>query len=277
MKIIVFSDLDASLLDRDTYSWKPAVKAIGALKKRDASLVMVTSKTLAEVKPLHQELGFDDPFVFENGGGVSFHKDTPLGLHLLSSKAEIMEFDRKGVAVLAFGKRYDALVQSLAEISAEVGVPLPGFSMMSLEKVAGATGLSAEEAAKARVRLFDEPFIIPEGSNSLEDDIRDEAFRRGLQVVKGGRFRHLIGHAGKGMAVSVLLDAYQKTYGEVVSIGLGDSPNDFSFLELVDIPVILGAPSQAESLTPLPHKAHRCDVAGPEGWNRAVLDILSTL
>ena len=153
MKIIVFSDLDATLLDRDTYSWKPAKKAIGTLKKRDASLVMVTSKTLAEVTPLHQELGFDDPFIFENGGGVAFHKDTPLGRHLLSSKAEIMEFDRKGVAVLAFGKRYEALVQSLAEISAEVGVPLPGFSMMSLETVAGATGLSAEEAAKARVRM----------------------------------------------------------------------------------------------------------------------------
>jgi mannosyl-3-phosphoglycerate phosphatase len=277
MKIIVFSDLDASLLDRDTYSWRPAERAIEALRKRDAALVMVTSKTLAEVGSLHEELGFEDPFVFENGGGVAFHKDTPLGLHLLSSKAEIMEFDRKGVAVLAFGKAYEALVQSLAEISAEVGVPLPGFSMMSLETVARATGLSAEKAAKARVRLFDEPFMIQEGSKSLEDEIRDAAVRRGLQVVKGGRFRHLIGHAGKGRAVSVLLEAYQKTYGEVVSIGLGDSPNDFSFLELVEIPVILGPPSLAESLTPPPDKAHRCDVPGPEGWNQAVLDILSTL
>ncbi len=55
------------------------------------------------------------------------------------------------------------LVRSLAEISAEVGTPLLGFSAMSDEEVAKATGLPAEQAAKARMRLFDEPFMISGG------------------------------------------------------------------------------------------------------------------
>ena len=277
MKIVVFSDLDATLLDAETYSWKSAEGGIDALKKREASLVMVTSKTLSEVGWLHEEVGFDDPFVFENGGGIAFRKETPVSEYLLSRGSKIDEFQGEGFAVVALGTRYEVLVKSLAEISAEVGTPLLGFSAMSDEEVAKATGLLAEEAAKARMRLFDEPFVILERSKSLEAEIQDAAIRRGLDVVKGGRFWHLIGHGGKGKAVSILLEGFRKRYSELVSIGLGDSPNDFPFLQLVDIPVVLGKSLKSEFVFPLSERAHRYDVLGPEGWDQAVLDILATL
>jgi mannosyl-3-phosphoglycerate phosphatase len=275
MKIVVFSDLDATLLDEETYSWKPAERAIEALRRREAALVMVTSKTLSEVELLHEELGFNDPFVFENGGGIALREGMPLREHLLQGEPKINEFHRKGFAVFALGTRYEVLVKSLAEISAEVGTPLLGFSGMSNGEVAKATGLPPEQAAKARMRLFDEPFVIPVGSKSLEAEIQDAALRRGLHVVKGGRFWHLIGHAGKGKAVSILLEGFRKGYGELVSIGLGDSPNDFPFLRLVDIPVVLGKPSEADPVLSLSERAHRYDVPGPKGWNQAVLDILA--
>jgi len=277
MKIIVFSDLDETLLDRETYLWKPAERAIEALRKREAALVLVTSKTIAEARSLHEELGFEDPFVFENGGGIAFHKGTPLGEHLLSSQSEIVEFHRRDLAVLAFGTRYEALVKSLAEISTEVGTPLLGFSAMSLEEVAMATGLPTEQAAKARVRLFDEPFMIPQGSTFLEAEIQDAAIRRGLKAVRGGRFWHLIGHKGKGKAVSILMEGFRKRYGDLVTIGLGDSPNDFPFLQLVDIPVFLGQGLRRGAASDLPERTRRYDAPGPKGWNQAVLDILGTL
>jgi len=70
---------------------------------------------------------------------------------------------------------------------------------------------------------------------------------------------------------------FRKRYGEVVSIGLGDSPNDFPFLQLVDIPVVLGKRLTAEPVLFPSERAQRYDVAGPKGWNQAVLDILATL
>ena len=277
MKIVVFTDLDATLLDSETYSWKYAEESIEALRKREAALVMVTSKTLREVGSLYKELGFEDPFVFENGGGIAFRKETPLGDYLISQEPQIDEFHREGFTVLALGTRYEVLVKSLAQISAELGTPLLGFSAMSDEETAKATGLPAEEAAKARMRLFDEPFVMQEPSGSLEERVQGAASRRGLTVVKGGRFWHLIGHAGKGKAVSILMEAFRKRYGDVVSIGLGDSPNDFPFLQLVDIPVVLGKPEKAEPVSFLSEKAHPYNVLGPKGWNQAVLDILVTL
>jgi mannosyl-3-phosphoglycerate phosphatase len=277
MKIVVFTDLDATLLNAETYSWQYAEEAIEALRKREAALVMVTSKTLREVGSLYEELGFEDPFVFENGGGIAFRKETPLGEYLISWEPKIDGFRREGFMVLALGMRYEELVKSLAQISAELGTPLLGFSAMSDEEVAKATGLPAEEAANARMRLFDEPFVMQEPSASLEGQVQGAATRRGLAVVKGGRFWHLIGHEGKGKAVSILMEAFRKRYGEVVSIGLGDSPNDFPFLELVDIPVVLGKPAKAALVSSLPERAHPYDVPGPKGWNQAVLDILATL
>jgi len=277
MKIVVFSDLDATLLDPETYSWKPAERAIEALRKREAALVMVTSKTLSETVSLHEQLGFDDPFVFENGGGIAIRKDRPLREHLLSWEPKIEEFHREDFAVFALGTRYELLVRALGEISAEVGTPLFGFSAMSDEEVATATGLSAEQAAKSRMRLFDEPFVISQESAALVAKVQAAATRRGLAVVKGGRFWHLIGHSGKEKAVSILLTGFRKRYGEAVSIGLGDSPNDFPFLQLVGIPIILGKPSKAEPASSLPERAHRYDVPGPNGWNQAVLDTLATL
>jgi len=62
-----------------------------------------------------------------------------------------------------------------------------------------------------------------------------------------------------------------------VTIGLGDSPSDFPFLQLVDIPVVLGKHLKNEFVFLLSGRAHRYDVPGPEGWNQAVLDILATL
>jgi len=277
MKMVVFSDLDATLLDAKTYSWESAGGAIEALRKREAALVMVTSKTLAEVRLLYEELGFEDPFVFENGGGIALLEETPLREYLLSWESKIAEFHSEGFIVLALGTKYEVLVKSLDEISSEVSTPLLGFSSMSNEEVIKATGLPAGQAAKARMRLFDEPFVIPEPSNSVEAEIRDAAIRRGLDVVRGGRFWHLIGHAGKGKAVFILMEAFRKRYGELVSIGLGDSPNDHSFLQVVDIPVVLGNPLTTESVFSRLKKIHRYDAPGPKGWNQAVLDVLAAL
>jgi mannosyl-3-phosphoglycerate phosphatase len=277
MKILLFTDLDATLLDKDTYSCKHAEKGIEELRRRDAALVMVTSKTLSEVTSFHHELGFDDPFVFENGGGIAFRRERPPREILTSWESMVGEFESEGFTVLALGAKYDMLVKSLVEISGEVRTTLIGFFSMSDEEVAAATGLPVEQAAKARMRLFDEPFMIAEESKSAVAEIVRAARRRGLEIVKGGRFWHLIGHTGKGKAVSLLLEAYRKRYGEVVSIGLGDSPNDFPFLQLLDIPIILGKASKAEPVSFLPERAHQYDVLGPEGWNQAVLDILATL
>ena len=69
-RLLVFSDLDGSLLDERDYSYEPALPLISALRKNDIPLIFCTSKTRAEIEPLRTELNNTHPFISENGGAI---------------------------------------------------------------------------------------------------------------------------------------------------------------------------------------------------------------
>ena len=276
MKIIVFTDLDATLLDAETYSWQAAREAIDELKRREASIILVSSKTLAEMEPLHRELELDDPFIIENGGGVVVTQDTLVVDFLRSTGTAHYPIQRGPLLLFSMGAPYSELTAALAEISAELNCSLRCFSSMTDREIASATGLSLKEAGKAKERNFDEPFLVSQGLEGIGRAVQEAASRRGLTVVLGGRFRHLIGHEGKGKPVQLLIEAFRNIYGPLITIGLGDSPNDFPFLELVDRPILVGTDETLALPTSLA-KARRYKLSGPEGWNTAILELLSSL
>jgi mannosyl-3-phosphoglycerate phosphatase len=274
MKTVVFTDLDATLLDSETYSWAPATEALEALKERQASIVLVSSKTLDEMEPLHGELGLNDPFVVENGGGIVFSPQMRIADQLVALSNMTRPISRGDFLMLPLGVRYERLMTALVEISRETRIPVRGFSAMSVEEVASLTGLRIREAERARTRDFDEPFIVTQRFGIPENMIEKAARQRGLTVVQGGRFWHLIGHEGKGRAVSLLIETYRRMYGSVITIGLGDSPNDYPFLELVDIPVVVGGADSGLILPDSLKRARLTSATGPEGWNGTIIAIL---
>jgi mannosyl-3-phosphoglycerate phosphatase len=274
-KIVVFTDLDATLLDGATYSWQAARTALEALRKEKAGLVLVSSKTFGEMAPFHSEFGFDDPFTVENGGGIVFSDDAAVGRQLIDCLPEVNPIPKGRFLLFPLGTPYQELVRNLYDISLEIGVELAGFNSMSVAEIASLTGLSVQEAARARIRDFDEPFLLPQEAKPKAGALVLAAAKRGLTAVAGGRFWHLIGHSGKGRAVSILMEAYERLYGRTLTVGLGDSPNDFAFLELVDVPVIVGPSHQSIVLPESICSARQTGKPGPIGWNEAILEILS--
>lgn len=277
MKIVVFTDLDGTLLDPRDYSYHPASHALEALRERDAALVLVSSKTFVEMKALHRQLGCSEPFVVENGGAVVFSLRGRNALQLMDVLPPCRPVPGDDFCMLRLGASYDRLVASLADIAEETGVQVKGFSSMGVEEIAALTGLTLPEAERAWQRDFDEPFLLQDSAPGNAARVVDAAARRGLSVVMGNRFWHLIGHQGKAKAVALLLDAYRRLYGSVVTVGLGDSPNDFSFLELVDVPVILGPSGVPELFVGSNPRARHIPLAGPRGWNTAILEILANV
>ena len=67
---IVFTDLDGTLLDHDTYSFRAALPAVDLLARRGCPVVPVTSKTSSETLVLMKQLKLAGPWIYENGGGV---------------------------------------------------------------------------------------------------------------------------------------------------------------------------------------------------------------
>ena len=263
-RLLVFTDLDGTLLDYDTYAFDAAEPALDRLRRERIPFVLCSSKTRAEIEAVRTRLRNEHPFVSENGGGVFI----PRGYfpHTIDGAEE------RGVyTVLPLGEPYADLTAALDRASRATGVAIRGFSAMTDDDVATATGLPLDDARRARQREFDEPFRIldPAGAGALLAALE----REGKRWTHGGRFYHVTGANDKAVAVRLLTALYRRSTDRVTTVGLGDAPNDAGFLSEVDIPVLVASPEidRLRSLVPRGRVTAR---PGPAGWNAAVLDLL---
>ncbi len=270
--VILFTDLDGTLLDSSSYSPAAAAEALEAVERRRVPLIFCTSKTRAEVEVLRRRLGNIHPFITENGGGIF----VPHG-YFPSQPPGSVTVGR--YHCLALGRPYAELTKQLDEIAGESGSSVVGFHHMSAREIARNTGLSLKDAELARSREFDEPFFFAGTSEKAEQHFARLARRRGLELARGDRFWHLFGGSDKGRAVRELMRLYRAaTRSRQRAIALGNSANDLPMLAVADVAVLLpgeGGEFDDQVVSRLP-KVRRGPAPGPAGWNEAVLQILGS-
>lgn len=253
---VVFTDLDGTLLDHDTYSWEAARPAIEYLKELQIPWVFVTSKTRAETEYWREAMGNDHPFIIENGGAAY----VPDGY--LPTVPPVM----------VWGTPYARLVAALRKASETSACEVRGFADMSVSEVAESCGLHPQMAELAKQREYDEPFVV---LNSAREEALVQAIEtKGLTYTRGGRFRHVMGGNDKGTAVRTLKTLYELWNGPVTSIAIGDGWNDLPMLAAVDIPVLMPSTQQQALQRRLPG-ALLGPANGPEGWNQVLLSLIS--
>lgn len=268
---VIFTDLDGTLLDHQTYQWRAARPALRALDERDVPLIIVSSKTHREILHLLRQLDRRDPFVVENGGGIYI-------------PVRYFPFSLRGAAgasggwwKVSLGTPYRKLVAELDAAAGMAGVRVLGFAGMSVAEVAEHTGLESREATRAMAREFDEPFLILDDDARAWPRLRAEIQHRRLRATRGSRFFHIHGRNDKGEAVRRLTTWFQRALGGPVrTVGLGDSPNDTPLLRAVDRPILVARPGgryDHETLAAVPN-ARRAGGVGPIGWDRAVRKLL---
>lgn len=270
--LVIFTDLDGTLLDHHTYSWAAAGEALAELQRRRVPLAFVTSKTRAEVEVLQRKMGWIQPFITENGGGIFLpHGYFP---QHIEGATRIGRYH-----CIALARPYAEIVEELEAIAEEAEASIVGFHHMSAREIAQNTGLPPKDAELAQQREFDEPFFF---AGTGEDRIQrfvHEAKRRGIEITRGGRFWHAFSGSDKGKAVQKLMKLYRKAlHSRQRSVGLGDSANDLPMLAVVDAPIAVQKPNggyDREILKKLP-RIVRAPAPGPEGWNAAVLQILQS-
>ena len=265
-RLVLFTDLDGTLLEATTYQFDAARPALARLRGQAIPVVTCTSKTRAEVEALRKKLGNHDPFIVENGGALyipdGYFKSTPAGSII-----------RDGYRVIEMGVPYSRLQEGLRFIERQVGMSLVGFGDMTVEDIAKATGLSLQDAELARQREYDEPFLI-EHTHLWRRSVRRAAQRLGLTVIPGGRFFHLVGGTDKGRACRVLIDLYRKEWGSVFTAAIGDSLNDLPMLEVVDWPFLVERPWGGHAEGIALEGLTRLQGIGPAGWAEGVDKLL---
>ncbi len=265
---VIFTDLDGTLLDHSTYSFDRALPALTLVRARGIPLVICSSKTRKEIEWYRKKLDNRHPFSTENGGGIFIPAgyfdplEPPAGLTLTSEA---------GYSRISLGAPYRTLRRIVEELRNE-GFEITGFGDMSTAEVAAVTGLSEESAAVARERDFDEPFLFDadeSATGKLREAVRDKGFN-----LTQGRFFHLLGDNDKGKAVAVLAGLYRRKHGTITTIALGDGLNDQPMLERVDCPILVKRPDGVHDPRILVHGLVRAEGIGPDGWNRALLELL---
>jgi mannosyl-3-phosphoglycerate phosphatase len=265
-KLVIFTDLDGTLLDRDTYSFEQAEPALRLILVKGIPLVFSSSKTRAEIEVYRKKLENGHPFISENGGAVFVPKryfSFPFPYD-----RELEEY-----FVVELGTFYLRIVEVLESIKKETGISIKGFSDLTKEELASLSGLSLEEATLAEKREYDEPFII-EGEETEIDLVRKKIIAKGLNYVWGGKFHHLFGKNDKGKAVEILKALYENEFFSVSTVGIGNSLNDLPMLSAVDHPFFLRRKNDPlpEALSPIQNLTI-IDGTGPQAWNDAILNV----
>jgi mannosyl-3-phosphoglycerate phosphatase len=268
--LIIFTDLDGTLLD-DTYSFNDALPALSLMKRHNVPLVICSSKTRAEIELYRKRLNNHHPFVSENGGGIFIPRGHFGSKFIIDSNQ--LTTDSK-YDIIRLGTEYVQLLESLKAIREE-GFAVKGFGDMSVEEVSQAMGLTNEEAKMAKQRDFDEPFFYS-GREEEIGALLNATKKRGLNITRG-RIYHLLGQSDKGKAVNILTDLYRRKYGAVVTIGLGDSPNDVPMLGGVDMPIVVQNKDGVYDDSIMSLKPIKARGIGPLGWNNAMLSLLPKL
>jgi mannosyl-3-phosphoglycerate phosphatase len=265
LKPIIFTDLDGTLLDLETYSYAKALPSINYLRKQGVPVVFCSAKTRAEQEVYRKELKINDPFIVENGGAIFISQG------YFPFDFEYHKFE-DSYQVIELGIPYQHIRRILRQVRDDKEVNFRGFGDMSADEVASVTGLAIDAAERAKAREYDET-LIPEGTPEEIDRMLSTITEFGLNYASGGRYYDIMGPNDKGKATRILIDLFHRKLGQIKTIAIGDSPNDLPMLLSVDIAVLVQKPGAVWEEIDMPH-LHRVEGVGPEGWAKAIEEII---
>ncbi|GLS25980.1 HAD-IIB family hydrolase [Marinibactrum halimedae] len=277
--VIIFTDMDGTLLDHHNYSFKPAVNVLQRLDTLGIPVIPTTSKTFAELKVLRESLNNHHPFIVENGAAVCIPSDYVKTLcnttsHVPDYQALGM-YEYEGFWVKPFAKprkHWQGLIGYVKDKFPDCFIT---YQEAGIDGIMAMTGLSRAEAEQSSKRLFGEP-IKWVGSAKAQETFIESMESLGAHVLKGGRFLHVSDYCDKGKALLWLKTFYhsvwQKQEGALTTIGLGDSHNDIAMLEAVEKAIIVRSPiHEPPSVNGNPTTTAEF---GPSGWAQAIGEYL---
>ncbi|MEQ8297101.1 MAG: HAD-IIB family hydrolase [Nitratireductor sp.] len=259
--MIVFTDLDGTLLEPDTSDHHAALPALAALAARAVPVVVATDRTAAEIGPILAELKLDTPAIVENGGGIVW--------------------PAAGAEPAEACTCYDEIRACLDALPARLKCCFAGFGDMDTRRIAALTGMGRAQAARAARRGFSEPGLFT-GSETQLAALRRQLAAHGLCAERNGRFLTVSRGVSKAERMNAARALLEKRDGRRYwpLVALGDAEEDREMLEAADYGVVVANPAHpplAELDGEREGRVIRTELPGPMGWNAAMIEILRRL
>ena len=254
-KIFIFTDLDGSLLHRETFDFDIIKEFIIECHQSKIVIVPNSSKTKTEIEIFLDELGLELPFIVENGSAI--HGLNLLGDHLpedkvlSKSKDEILE---------RFDKNFDQTIKT-------------NFSFLSnlkKQEISSILNLPIDKIKNAMNRKYTIPFIFL-GDEIEKNLIINKASSIGLSIQEGGRIMTLGDKFDKSNAMLEFIKNFNQD--TIISIGIGDNKNDLAMLDSSDFPCLVkNSNFNYKNTTDKNYILSRSPA--PEGWREVVEEVL---
>lgn len=274
----ISTDLDGTLLDHKSYSFKGALDGLELCEKLSVPIILNTSKTYDETLHIQQQIGIQGPLIVENGSAL-----------ILSSKIEntidgaVVKTLINGATQITFGSDRSKILAFIAHVRAQQEWRFQGFNDWNVSQISEHTGLSEDEAMRAANKYFSEPLQWHDSDENLQI-FEAMATEHGFKLVKGGRFYHLQGQCTKATPLhwlkenlSLLPNFTTKEVNSDILVGLGDNNNDIDMLNISDIPVCIKTYQDTYPSIQSTDNAIYTTHIGPYGWSEAITKILNEI
>lgn len=283
--IVVFSDIDGTLIDIFTRKYGKSKELVKKLKESSIPVILCSSKTWAEQDVIRKDLGVEsEPFIIENGGAViiprSYFSGGGAGGGDGSTDDDLKHHYGMrvvdGYSVIELGRSSAEIRKVLQYVRRKTGIPFKGVSDLSIEELAKIVGMTPEEAERMSKRQYGETILEIDKTEKVK--FEQALSKEGLQVIHGGRYFDVTAGNDKGKAVRILIDLYRKKLGDgTIFIGIGDSANDAPMLKLTDIAILVqkydGSWAEVDNSNNIPHVVKAKGI-GPAGWENAFATII---
>ena len=249
-QIIIFTDLDSTLLDKDTFKFDAIDNYFRQLISEGIIIIPNSSKTEAELIDFNKQNNFNLSFIVENGSSIHglnlIHENLPKIISMSRPVDKIYEIFNKKIP-------YD-LKQKLVFISE--------LNINDQEKI---FGLSLHKINLALQRKHSIPIQF-NGSevekNALTKIINDS----GLAVHTGGRIMNICDKVNKSTAIVKTLKLISKRIkNEIITNGVGDNQNEIDMLGETDYSCLVKNDNFDSSLINMDNLIKSTEPS-PKGW-----------
>ena len=248
-KVLIFTDLDGSLLHRETFKFDEIKDYLMELISKGIFIIPNSSKTEKEILEFNYELGSNLPYISENGAAINgldlLNSDLPKELILSREKDDILKIFKNIVPLNIQNK-------------------CKWLSEMDEKNQSLILGLKYQKLKNALDRKFTVPFIF-NGTKNEKKELAQIIKNKGLYLQEGGRVIHLTDKVNKAKALQVFVRFFKKNNKNVKTIAVGDNYNDLDMLKTSDFPCLVFNDKFILDEIPI-NNLITTNKPSPEGW-----------
>ena len=260
-KILIFTDLDGSLLNKETFKFDVIKDFFKELVSNGIIIIPNSSKTEAELLDFNEQNNLDLSFITENGSSIhglnKIHQNLPSKIIISRTIDEIRNIYEENIS-LDFKNKITNILELEIEVQQKIlGLPLDKI-MLAIKR--------------------DHSLPIKFNGTEIEKNEFIKIMKNsGLTIQTGGRIMNVCDNVNKSKAMSEAVRLMRKELDDkIITIGVGDNENDIEMIKQTDYPCLVKNENFDSSLINIDNLI-KSDEPSPKGWSDVIKTALQKI